>query len=120
MNKIIRLVLLSIIIYYFGYYLSKLIDYLFSPCDIYKHHYTLMFDIVSEFVIAFIIYIIINKYIYKKYSGILYKLIPLSNKNIVQSILTTAFSYGIYKNLDTCFENIRFLRNKFINNEITL
>lgn len=113
--KLLKLGLLILIIYYFGFYLSKLIDTLFSPCDIYNHHYSLLFEIVSEFAIAFIIYILINKYFMKHYGKYFYKFVLLRNKEFIQSILATAFSYGIYKNLDTCFENARFLQKKFFN-----
>ena len=74
-----------------------------------------MFEVVSEFTIAFIIYILVNKYLMKKYSNELHNYIKIINKDFIQSLAATAFSYGIYKNLDTCFENARFLKNKFFN-----
>ena len=51
----------------------------------------------------------------KKYSNELHNYIKIINKDFIQSLAATAFSYGIYKNLDTCFENARFLKNKFFN-----
>ena len=113
--NLIKFILLLVIIYYFGFYLSKLIDYLFSPCDYQRHHYHLMFELVSEFSIAFIIYIILNKYLFKKYNKEIYKIIKFRNKDFIQSFMATAFSYGIYKNLDTCFENFRFIKDRFMN-----
>ena len=113
--KLFKLAILLFFIYYCGFYLSKTIDYLFEPCDILNNHYHMMFEIVSEFTIAFIIYILINKYLMKKYSKDIYNYIQIRNKDFIQSLAATAFSYGIYKNLDTCFENARFLKNKFFN-----
>ena len=112
-KNIFKLAILLIFTYYCGFYLSKLIDYLFEPCDILNNHYHMMFEIVSEFTIAFIIYILVNKYLMKKYSSELHNYIQIMNKDFIQSLAATAFSYGIYKNLDTCFENARFLKNKF-------
>ena len=115
LKNILKLVILLIFTYYCGFYLSKLIDYLFEPCDIFNNHYHMMFEVVSEFTIAFIIYILVNKYLMKKYSNELHNYIKIINKDFIQSLAATAFSYGIYKNLDTCFENARFLKNKFFN-----
>ena len=112
--NLIKFIILCILVYYSGFYLSKIIDYLFAPCDFKKHHYNLMFELVSEFTIVFIIYIIINKYIFKKYDKNIYNIVQFRNKEFIQSFLATSFSYGIYKNLDTCFENFRFLKNKLI------
>ena len=114
-KNILKLAILLIFTYYCGFYLSKLIDYLFEPCDIFNNHYHMMFEVVSEFTIAFIIYILVNKYLMKKYSNELHNYIKIINKDFIQSLAATAFSYGIYKNLDTCFENARFLKNKFFN-----
>jgi len=113
LKKLLILGIFMIIIYYSGFYLSKLIDHLFSPCDIHNHHYHMLFEIISEFSIAFIIYIIISKYLMKHYAYIFYDIIQLRNKEFLQSILAASFSYGIYKNLDTCFENARFLKKRF-------
>ena len=48
LKNILKLAILLIFTYYCGFYLSKLIDYLFEPCDIFNNHYQWFFNGTSR------------------------------------------------------------------------
>ena len=123
-NKFFRLLLIIIFVfinYYFGVFVSNIIDNFFSPCDFQNDDKLIITYILLEYIIAISIYLLIQRFFYDKYKVFIFKTIDIGyfDENFFKSVFTIAFSYGLFQSLNALNEHSRYIYHKHISNFIS-
>ena len=105
---------LIIIFFYYGLFLSILIDYLFPELENDYPEYLTLIETIFELFLVYLIYFIFKNYI----NQIIDFFINKSNFKYLDSFLLISFSLGIYKHLYKSNQKIDYFKHKYIINNI--
>lgn len=114
MIHIFYICFLIVVFYMIGFIVSDLIDFSFQDHDPAKEDQYLMIEILIEFMIAFLIKNIFEKY-HKKILDPLFKNIGEKTPEYLYTLIPLAFILGVYQNLKKGNKKIQYLWEKYSN-----
>ncbi len=108
-----NLILLIFLFIFFeiGNIISEIIDFQFLEHDLNKRDRYTLIETILEIMIAYVVYFILNK----EFNGLAFRLLGMKNiPSIYPTLLSVAFSIGIFNNLYKSNNKMKYIKEKYL------